>query len=553
MDRSTRIAGGIAVVYLILGCAWIVWSDGVFERWALDARHLTVAQTAKGWLFVGLSALLLFVLSLRGLRRVERVERQYREVFEAGAAAMAIIDGEGRVVLGNRALAEFVGAEEPSRLRGMAADLIWPDLVDVEASDGEPRETPLKGRAARRDGLLTATPLLDGRRVFLWSDLTEIREIRRRAEEAERLHALGRLVAGVAHDFNGVLAVIGGFAEELADARRDDPAVQEIRHAVERGTGLTRQLLSLSKTGGGVPAATDLVARLAGLRPFLDRAIGYDIRLGWSTPPTPTFAAVAPLSFDRAVVNLVLNARDAMPEGGPLDVELRSVERDGEPMVELAVRDKGVGMTPEVAARATEPFFTTRGHSGTGLGLSIVRDMVDQAGGELEIESAPGQGTTIRMRLPRVEAVEASTSDKSEATSSPGGSGGDRTVLLVEDDPALRRLLSRLLSGLGYHVDAAPSCAVARRLTDASGAGFSALLADVGLPDGNGLALARELLATGRIGGVLLMSGYPDTEIEAALAEWPRTGFLPKPFSRETLESALGSIREPFREGNPRE
>jgi PAS domain S-box-containing protein len=363
---------------------------------------------------------------------------------------------------------------------------------------------------------------------------------------SQRMESIGRLAGGVAHDFNNLLTVILGHLHILLAVERVTDDVRAQLEAVDQAAGraaeLTRQLLAFSRQQVLRPSPLSLAEVVTGLESMLQRLlpadIAFAIRVG---------SGVRPILADRGqieqvVTNLVLNARDAMPEGGLLTV--RAIDRDlevdsnGVPAgsyVELRVTDTGHGMDEPTKARIFEPFFTTKETGqGTGLGLATVEGFVGQSGGYLTVESAPGEGTSIGVLLP--VAGEAATPTAAGGPSSLAG--GSERILLVEDDESVRRLVRRLLEGLGYRVFEAADPAEALRVV-ATADRLDLLLTDLVMPGGSGRALAEELARLTPGIGILFMSGYTDDEI-VRRGSLPRSSaFLQKPFQLPTLATRV--------------
>ncbi|MBI5494857.1 MAG: response regulator [Deltaproteobacteria bacterium] len=374
-----------------------------------------------------------------------------------------------------------------------------------------------------------------------------------RYRHAQRMEVVGQLAGGVAHDFNNLITSISLTATVVRDdlppasPLRDD--LQEIHSACERGARLTRQLLMFSRRQAGVPEPVDLSALLQGMQVMLGRLLGEDVNLHIETPDGRCPLLADRGSVEQLVLNLALNARDAMPEGGSLTLRVETAERpdrvggarDG---ICLTVRDTGVGMDAVTRARAFEPFFTTKGTKGTGLGLAVVDAVVRAAHGRVELDSAPGAGTTFRVFFPRL----ADQSASAAGAAAPARSGVRGRVLLVEDEPSLGSVLRRYLAHAGHDVVLVRNVADAR-VQAAAASAFQALVSDVVLPDGNGVALAYELRTRQPALPVILLSGYLDDKNH--LGEIQRHGyvFMGKPFRPDELlarlEGLLGAAAPP--------
>jgi PAS domain S-box-containing protein len=352
----------------------------------------------------------------------------------------------------------------------------------------------------------------------------------------ERLDSLGHLAGGVAHDFNNLLAVILGYCGMVADSLPpDDPGqadVEGIRKAAERGASLTRQLLIFSRLEPSRLETVDLNTVVSETRNLLKRTLGEDISVVTRLADDLNAVRADRSKMEQVLLNLVMNARAAMPHGGVLSIE--TVNADA--AVVLSVTDEGHGMEPEVVQRAFEPFFTTRPKGqGTGLGLATAYGAVADAGGSIHIESAPGAGTTVRIRLP---ATAASDQPEADAGDEPP-TGADESVLLVEDEDAVRQMMLRQLDRSGYRVREAASPLNALQVFTADPQGFDILLTDVVMPGMSGTELASRLRELRPDLPVLFMSGYTMGPAPGG-HELPSDGsLLHKPFDRSTLLTAL--------------
>jgi two-component system, cell cycle sensor histidine kinase and response regulator CckA len=390
----------------------------------------------------------------------------------------------------------------------------------------------------------------DGRALVacVATDITERKMLEEQFRQAQKMEAVGRLAGGVAHDFNNLLTVIGGSAEFLlaacppGDPRRDD--VLEIGRAAERARDLTRQLLAFGRRQAVEPRRLDLNALVADAERMLGRLIGEDVALATSLAPDAPAVHADPGHVEQALVNLVVNARDAMPGGGRLEVgTARAVVAAGDvgglapgEYAVLSVRDSGVGMDAATRARIFEPFFTTKEPGkGTGLGLSTVFGIVTQAGGHVAVESAPGAGTTFRLYLPAAAADAAPESPPPAAA--PGA--GTETVLVVEDEPQVRRLARRALERRGYTVLEAADGAEALAVSDGRHARIDLVLADAVLPELGGRAVVDALRARRPGIAALFMSGYGEDAVLRQHVATEGAPFVPKPFTADQLAAAV--------------
>jgi nitrogen-specific signal transduction histidine kinase len=396
--------------------------------------------------------------------------------------------------------------------------------------------------------------LQDGSVFTVGQVITEKKTIEAQIQQAQRMEAVGQLTGGVAHDFNNLLAVIQGNAELLAEKiGSGERSMQAIARAAKRGGELTQRLLAFSRQTPLNPRPIQVADLLDGMNDLLAVSLGASVTLEVVGGDCGCAAMADPGQVENALLNLALNARDAMPEGGKLTIRCANASfgEDNLPTladgaraeagdyVMLAVSDTGEGMTPEVIARAFDPFFTTKPvGQGSGLGLSMVYGFARQSGGFATIESVPGEGTTVSLYLPQAQSTTA-TADTVTSADVPGGQG--ERVLVVEDDGDVRAFTVEMLEGLGYHVLEAADAAAARQLLDAHGnKGVDLLLSDVVLPGGtSGPRFADEALARLPDLKVIFMSGYPADEHDGQAGEIGGHALLSKPFQRRVLATAL--------------
>jgi hypothetical protein len=356
------------------------------------------------------------------------------------------------------------------------------------------------------------------------------------------MEAVGRLAGGIAHDFNNLLTAITGYGE-LALAKLEDSAVREhvfeMKRAGERAAGLTKQLLAFSRRQVLQPEVVDPNEIVSDLEGMLSRLLGEQIELAVELDPAVGSTTADPGQLQQVVMNLVLNSRDAMPKGGRLRITTANAHVDGVDYVELVVADNGTGMDHETLEQAFEPFFTTKPlGEGTGLGLSTVYGIVKQTGGDLVATSEPGRGTTMRVLLPLAgDAPELCDEQRGHAPDAPWAA----TVLLVEDEDVVRRLISTMLEGAGYRVLAAESPEAALSIAETEDR-IEVLLTDVVMPGLSGPELADRLLEQQPRLRVLFVSGYTAEAIAKHGQLSPGTSFLEKPFTRGELTRALQQL-----------
>ena len=382
-------------------------------------------------------------------------------------------------------------------------------------------------------------------------DVTERRSLEEQLVQAQKMEAVGRLAGGIAHDFNNLLTAILGYGD-LMMPKLHDPTLrgkmQEIRKAAERASALTRQLLAFSRKQVLVPEVVPLGGLIEELSKMLRRLIGEDIELVIRLPSAAAAVRADPGQLEQVLMNLAVNARDAMPRGGKLTIEVALPLLDDAfrkdhpdvpagPLVEISVADTGVGMDAEVRKHIFEPFFTTKELGrGTGLGLATVYGIVKQSGGHVEVDTAPGAGTTFRIFLPAVEAPRPMPVPSLDAVV-----GGSETVLLVEDEAALRSLAQEILRDQGYKVIAAGSGTEALDLARSHKAPIDLLVTDVVMPGMDGRELADRLGPVHPETRCLFMSGYTDDAVVRRGVREEGMPFLQKPF---TIDALALKVRE---------
>jgi len=389
-------------------------------------------------------------------------------------------------------------------------------------------------------------PLLHGVLV----DITEQKQLQSRFEQTERMEAVGQLASGVAHDFNNLLTIIKGYSSLLLERNpegRDGHAAKEIRQAADRAASLTHQLLAFSRKQTLQPRVLDLNSIVRGLEAMLRRLLTENVDLVIQTAPNIGFVKADPVQMEQVLINLVVNARDAMPKGGRLTIATatHAARKDldetetifASPYATLSVSDTGIGMDAATRARIFEPFFTTKEvGKGTGLGLATVYGIIKQSHGHIEVESEPGKGSSFQISLPRVEHEPAPAKRPLTVDQPRTGTG---TILLAEDEPLLRELGETILTQAGYQVVTAGSSESLRALVAEHPGEVDLLLTDVVMPNISGPELVRLGRARWPKVRVLFMSGYADDELQDLDRD---AGFIQKPFTPSELTAKIAGI-----------
>jgi two-component system cell cycle sensor histidine kinase/response regulator CckA len=516
------------------------------------------------WVVIGSTwagAITLIFLLRRNLARLLRSARatgaRLRAVIEASPAAIVELDGDGRVRLWN-AMAE--------RMFGWRSDEVLERLAPVGQPEGEDEHRRLLERARadgfahaelsleRRDGravdvAVSASPVRDaqGEVTGLMQVITDVGERKRLEDElrhAQRMEALGRLAGGIAHDFNNVLLAIKSEAwllrEQIGEEREERRSVESLERAADRAATLTRQLLAFSRRQVLQPQVLDLNGAVRSMEEMLRRLIDEDVELVTALEPELPSVRADPGQMEQVLVNLIVNARDAMPEGGRLTIETRNLERALGHVV-LSVTDTGVGIEPEHRPYIFDPFFTTKGPGhGTGLGLATVHGIVRQSGGRIEVASEPGEGATFSVYLPCAGAAPIAAPARGR-TAPAGGSG---TVLLVEDETIARRPLRQILEASGYDVLEAADGENALAVAAAHDGRIDVLVTDVVMPELGGPELAQRLLEERPAVKVVYMSGYLDRAADLLAESGNGYALLQKPFAPAALTYAVARALE---------
>jgi PAS domain S-box-containing protein len=557
---ATTLVAGLAIWYTMHGRGPFVAST--------PTQNLALLQT-----FVGLLAVTALVLAALVTERTtaERAltesEMQYRVLFESNPNPLLAYDLDTLGLLAvNEAAVRQYGYTREEFLAMTLQDIHLPQDVPAPRDLVARNEAGLRNRGEwrhrRKDGTIIDVEItrntltLAGRPAALAMahDVTKRKSVETQLLQAQKMEAVGRLAGGIAHDFNNLLTVILGSSDLLLEGLRVDHQsradLEDIHKAGQRAAALTRQLLAFSRQQVLTPQVLDLNALIADLEKMLRRLIGEDIEFRTVLAADLGAVRADPGQLEQVIMNLAVNARDAMPHGGKLTIETVNADLDDAyaqahvPLVSgryamLAVSDTGIGMDTQVKAHIFEPFFTTKEKGkGTGLGLATVYGIVKQTDGYIWVYSEPGQGTSFKIYLPRVAAAAEPPAPKPLA---PASLAGSETVLLAEDEAAVRNFTRRVLAAHGYTVLTAADGQEALHLAERHAGPIHLLLTDVVMPNMGGRELAERLVAARHEMKVLYLSGYTDDAIVHHGVLEPGIAFLQKPF---TLQGLARKLRE---------
>ena len=604
-DDRERVVGSLDAA---IGQGETTWSEGYRFRRAdgsfaglQDRAYIVRDESGKPLRFVGVMA---------EAEAVEGSGQRLQEVLDALPAGVWVVNQQGQIELANAASKEIWGGTPETALSPVGKDKAWwtetgqpvppeewgvtralergesssHEELTVETADGTQKviqnsATPIRDAGGEIVGAVNISEDVTAKKVAEFTQREQderqrkldeqqreeqLRSERQQQEErqreqeqelqAQKVEAIGRLAGGVAHDFNNLLTGILSYSDLiLQELRPNDPIradVEQIRDAGQRAAGLTRQLLAFSRRQLLHPRVVSLNTMVTELEPMLQRLLGTGARLEIELDPDLGNVLADPAQMEQALVNLVLNAREAMPQGGLLRIVTSNVDpepsswqqENGNPagtFVSLTVSDSGVGMDAATRSRMFEPFFTTkRTASGRGLGLSTVHGIVEQSGGQIAVESEPGQGTTFTIYLPRYWGPETAIGTASQHLPQVG----TETLLLVEDEAAVRASVRRLLEWHGYTVLEARNGEDALRVYEANESGIDLVLTDLIMPEMGGHELVERLRAHNPGLRVLFMSGYTERAFTSNGAMPPGTGFVEKPFTVETLMRRLREV-----------
>ena len=530
------------------------------------------------WLMAVLAAVSFGAAALlfrRGREREETIRRQlarevalkarFDDLFDRSSEIMIVHDRRGRLSTINRAGEQATGYLR-EELRMLDPNWIFgADYLDAinemiaEGADSAPRAfrsefVPRKGARVPVD-VQTRVLIGDGQVVGITTiarDLSERDRLENELRQAQKMEAVGRLATGVAHDFNNIITVLLGYSDELIEEAEENTPVHsaavEVRRAADRASALTQQLLAFSRRQVSVAHAVDLNYVIAHMEDLIRRLLGPEIRLVFSLQPELSTISADSQQIGQVMMNLVVNARDAMPNGGTLTIETSNVELGHDnvdiipgPHVELTVADTGLGMTADVRDRLFEPFFTTKDLGrGTGLGLSMVQAIVRQSGGHIIVDSQPGHGSRFKVHFPRQANIE----DAPVPSLVPPALAtvrGEGVILLAEDDRSVRRLVVTELTRRGFTVLEAEDGLAALELFRREKDRIDVLVTDVLMPRMNGADLAKEAEQLRAGLKILFISGHPERS-GAGLDPTGVTNLLMKPFTADTLAARIKEL-----------
>ena len=537
MGKAVIGAGSVVFAFLVVSAPWLSREPlrAVLSNLLLLAVHLVhllwlhkgrPERAIKSFCFSYFVVVTAMVAQFGGIRG------------SAGFAYPPLVLGAGLMWSGRAALG-FAAL-------GSAAGLgfVWLENAGL-ISPAEHVPPPARVWAVMTSVLVITAVLLHVGLLALRRSQREALALRERLGEAERLEALGRLAGGVAHDFNNQLTAVLGHVELLRrlPPEEHERSIQAIEHAALHAGELTRGLLQFGRRQALAPVRLDARDVILAVERLLRPSLGQHVRFEVVLPATPLWVLIDRVALERALVNLITNARDALPSGGAIRLSAQLQKADAiEGQVEIEVRDDGVGMDSATRARIFEPFFTTKGRfKGSGLGLASVHGIVVQSGGSIEVSSDLGQGACFRLAFPESSAPAARAASE-QPPGQPPRTRQDTRILLVDDEQQVRRVMQTVLVSAGYDVTAAAGVQEALRLWAARPDPFELLITDVLMPDGTGPELATRLRAQRPELLVLFTSGYPASALGTEELGASDRFFLPKPFAPAELLQTVSSL-----------
>ena len=476
-----------------------------------------------------------------------------RAIFENSLDGILIFEESGKCLEANAAVAALVGVPREQLIGSRLCDLcggleeVWAGLAGTKNGRGEFWMQPKNGARRLVDYSFTAN-ILPGQHLTVWRDVTEQKSVEEQLRDSQKMEAVGRLAGGVAHDFNNILGIISGHAELLesnAPGQAERARAEKIISATEKASSLTRQLLAFGRKQVMSPRLLDLSAVLEGLSSMVDCLMGAEVQISIHANKNLGLVRADQSQLEQVIMNLATNAHEAMPEGGTLTITIDEYQC-GEDHCDLpageyicfSVSDTGVGMTEETQARIFEPFFTTR-KGGSGLGLSTVYGIVKQSGGYIRVKSAPNQGTTFSICLPKVSGPDL---ERTTEAKKPAHATGNETILLVDNEEDLRNAACEYLESCGYRVLTAGDGREAAAICDEHEGAISLLISDIVMPRLNGRGLVEHVRKARPRTNVLMISGYADDAVLSHGISLDSSCFLQKPFTFQDLGAKIRAI-----------
>jgi PAS domain S-box-containing protein len=499
-----------------------------------------------------------------------------RSIFDGMFDGVWLVASSGRTTYANTAMAGLLGST-PQEMRGRPItdfldEALWLDVKGFLARQQNQAGERMELRLRRADGsdlfgIVAGSPITTDEGVFVGtmlnvSDVTGKRSIDAQIVQNQRLEAIGQFAGGIVHDFNNLLTAIQGFTElaraNLPEGSASRQDLDQVLASAARASAITRKLLAFTHRQILVPVDIDPAQIITDLVPMLRPLMGDDIEVAVDTEPDHGWIRVDPTQLEQVMINLAVNAHDAMPSGGTMTIsvhDLKSIDPDrpdpdlnAGPFVRISVSDTGIGMDEATRARIFDPFYTTKGlGKGTGLGLSTVFGIVAQSGGQIQVETSPGEGSTFHVDLPRLGTA-VLPGPQHSPEEKPRRSG---VVLVVEDDPAVREFARRSLEATGYTVLVAAGGDEALRAIENQVETIDVLLTDIVMPGVHGPELAARIRAQRPGIGVVLMSGYAEDDLGPNAELNSSSEILPKPFNLEALSRAVGRAADAGGRGTP--
>jgi len=580
---SWRSAIRIALIYAAFGFAWIIFSDSILSWFVRDTHRMTSLQTYKGWFYVAVTAWLIFILVRVRLQRIEELNRSllgqqafFRSLIDHSPQAMVVVDGEGSFQHVNERFTEIFGYTQddcpnleawwplaypdPQARAGIHED--WDRLFSESLETGIPAP-PYEAKVTCKTGVVRDIRFhfrqVGGVAVVSFEDMTDIKQmwserldLEAKLAQSNRLESLGVMAGGIAHDFNNILTAIVGHSEMVReDLSTEGPAresIGKVLGAADRARDLVRQILAFSRRDKQEFKSLDIASTVNEAMSLVVATLPSSVAVNLEVDPQAGFVLADRTQVNQILFNLCTNAYHSFSDGdGKILVRISTCELGDQrpggladlargPYVRLDVVDNGVGMDEETRNRIFEPFFTTKETGqGIGMGLSVVHGVIGSHGGAIEVESVPGQGTTVSVYFPRQEeGLEQTDAPRIQVAES-----GRERILFVDDEQILADLGKATLESLGYRVVSVTSAPRALDLFRDDPHGFDLLVTDQTMPQMSGVDLVREFKGLKPDMPIVICTGFSEALDESTALEVGAAGFLQKPFGRETLAAAV--------------